>query len=560
MANQPYPPREDEQWRWLNEAIRGLDDCRRIGAEPDLGRFLPRTDCPFRRRTLVELIKIDQEHRYEAARPRLLEAYLNEWPELSADADSLVELLEAECMTRLAFGETPTPEELAARFPEIAHHIELGEITAQVERESASAETDVATEGDGLGAAESQSAPDRYQIRAVLGRGAMGTVYRAYDTQLQREVALKVPSTDAGKDAKVWSRLFSEARTVARIQHRNVCPVFDVGQSHGRHYLAMALVEGESLAAQLRRGCLDCRQAATLAWKLAGALAVVHAAGIIHRDVKPQNVMIDAEGEPLLTDFGLARPVRFDSASAGAGPLSGTPAYMSPEQVRGEPVTAASDIYSLGVVLYQMLTARLPFGGPLPQLASKILYDKPTPPSIFRSEIDRVLESICLKAIERRPEDRFRSARELENALSAYLRSTEQIARYSRVRSQAVNFVSYLVLPPLSAARRLNLMAGRIMVVAIAVAALVIIPYLVIRAMPGSGTLVLEIFPGDAVVTIDRTVQAIKPPRDAIILPAGQHKLTVSKSGFQTESRSFQIEKEEKAELIVTLPEEHTGK
>ena len=293
----------------------------------------------------------------------------------------------------------------------------------------------------------------------------MGTVYRAYDTQLQREVALKVPSTDAGNDPKVWTRLFSEARAVARIQHRNVCPVFDVGQSHGRYYLAMALVQGESLAAQLQRGCLDCRQAATLAWKLAGALAVVHAAGIIHRDVKPQNVMIDAEGEPLLTDFGLARPVQIDNGTADVASLSGTPAYMSPEQVRGEPVTAASDIYALGVVLYQMLTGRLPFGGPLPQLASRILHDKPTRPRVFRSEVDPVLESICLKAIERQPEDRFRSARELENALSAYVQSTEQIGRYSRIQSRAVHAVSYLVLPPLSAARRLKIMAGRILVV-----------------------------------------------------------------------------------------------
>jgi serine/threonine protein kinase len=357
----------------------------------------------------------------------------------------------------------------------------------------------------------------------------MGTVYRAYDTQLQREVALKVPSTDAGNDPKVWNRLFSEARAVASIQHRNVCPVFDVGQSHGRYYLAMALVQGESLAARLQRGCLDCRQAATLARKLAGALAVVHAAGIVHRDVKPQNVMLDVEGEPLLTDFGLAQPVRIDGGPAGAASLSGTPAYMSPEQVRGEPVTAASDIYALGVVLYEMLTGRLPFGGPLLQLASKILHDKPTRPRVLRSEVAPALESICLKAIERQPEARFRSARELENALSAYVQSTEQIGRYSRMQASAVNVISYLVLPPLSVARRLKLIAGPIIVVAMAVAALVLIPYLVLRAMPGNGTLVLEFSPADATVLIDRAVQTIKPPRDAIILPAGRHELTVSK-------------------------------
>jgi hypothetical protein len=546
MVNQPNPSMEDEEWRCLNEAVGRLEACRRAGGEPDLGGLLPGADSPFRRRVLVELIKIDQEHRFQAQGPKPLESYLDEWPELAADAEFLAELLEAECMTRMASGDAPAREEIASRFPQIAERIDLGEIAAEVEREG--------------GRAESPSAPDRYQIRAVLGRGAMGTVYRAYDTQLQREVALKIPSTDLGKDPKVWDRLFSEARAVARIQHRNVCPVFDVGQSHGRYYLAMALVQGESLAAQLRRGWLDCRQAATLAWKLAGALAVVHAAGIIHRDVKPQNVMLDGEGEPLLTDFGLARPAEIQGRAAGAAFPSGTPAYMSPEQVRGEPATAASDIYALGVVLYQTLTGRLPFDGPLPQLAAKILRDEPTRPRAFRAQVDPALEAICLKAIERQPEDRFRSARELENALSAYLQSTEQIGRYSRVRSRAVQVVSYLVLPPLSAARRLKLVAGRMMIVALAIAGLVLIPYLVFLAMPGSGVLVLEISPPDATVLIDHAAQTIKPPRDAIVLPAGQHELTVSKGGFRTESRPFRVQKGEKVEVIVALSEEHIEK
>jgi serine/threonine protein kinase len=292
-------------------------------------------------------------------------------------------------------------------------------------------------------------------------------------------VALKVPSTDAGKDAKAWSRLFAEARAVARIHHRNVCPVYDVGESHGRHYLAMALIQGESLAAQLRRGFLDCRQAATLAWKLAGALAVVHAAGIIHRDVKPQNVMLDAEGEPLLTDFGLAQSVRFDCDAGGNVCRSGTPAYMSPEQVQGEPVTAAADIYSLGTVLYQMLTGRLPFNGSMSELASSILHDVPVRPRVLRAQIDPTLESICLKAIEKPPENRFRSARELENTLAAYLRSTEQIGRHSRVHNSAVNMVSYLVLSSPSEAHRPKRTVGWKIVVAILLAALTAITYLI---------------------------------------------------------------------------------
>jgi hypothetical protein len=560
MANQPYLSKNDEEWRCLNEAIHNLEACRRSGAEPDLGRLLPPADSRLRHRTLVELIKIDQEHRYQDARPKLLEVYLDEWPELAADAELLAELLETECMTRMAMGEVPSHEELALRFPQIAQRIDLGGIAEQMEREGGAAGAKVEAGSGSHGEAEGHAAPERYHIRAVLGRGAMGTVYRAYDTELQREVALKIPNTEAGTDRKVWNRLFSEARVVARIQHRNVCPVFDVGQSHGRYYFAMALVQGESLAARLQRGRLDCRQAATLAWKLAGALAVVHAAGIIHRDVKPQNVMLDAEGEPLLTDFGLARPVQIQSGTADAASLSGTPAYMAPEQVRGEPLTAASDIYALGLVLYQMLTGRLPFHGPLPQLASKILYDNPTRPSAFRSKIDPALESICLKAMERQPQDRFRSARELENALSAYLRSTEQAGRYSRMRGGAVNVVSYLLLPPLSVARRLKLVAGPIMVTVLALAALVLIPYLVVRAMPGSGTLVLEISPPDATVSIDGSPQTIKPPRDAVILPAGQHEVTASRRGFRDESRLFYVQKGGKVEVIVTLTEEHAEK
>ena len=207
----------------------------------------------LRRRTLLELIKIDQEHRYQAAGPKLLESYLEEWPELAADTESLAELLEAECMTRFAAGEAPSQEELAARFPRIVPYVDLGAIAAEVEREGGASESGAAAAGDGRGQQDQSRRRNRYQIRAVWG-GAHGTVYRAYDTQLQRDVALKVPSADVGNDPETWARLFSEARAVARIQHRNVCPVFDVGQSHGRYYLAMALVQGESLAVPFAMG------------------------------------------------------------------------------------------------------------------------------------------------------------------------------------------------------------------------------------------------------------------------------------------------------------------
>jgi hypothetical protein len=267
---------------------------------------------------------------------------------------------------------------------------------------------------------------DRYEIRAVLGRGGMGTVYRAFDTQLQREVALKIPSVGPGDDPSFRERFFREARAVSRIRHPNICEVFDAGQSGEACYIAMALIEGQSLAARLQEGPLDCRPAAELLLKLARALAAVHAAGVIHRDLKPQNVMLDRQGEPLLTDFGLARPLQAEGQMTDSFSVLGTPAYMSPEQMRGQRATVASDIYGLGVILYQVLTGQPPFSGPLGELSLNVVRGNPPRPSRLRPEVDPALEGICLKAMAKRPADRYQSAEEFADALRCYLDGTPQ--------------------------------------------------------------------------------------------------------------------------------------
>jgi serine/threonine protein kinase/WD40 repeat protein len=265
----------------------------------------------------------------------------------------------------------------------------------------------------------------RYQILGRLGAGGMGTVYHAHDTQLRRDVAIKVPRFDGQPEAVAAARqrFLREARAAAAVRHAHVCPIYDVSEHDGRPYVVMALVEGCSLAERLKAGPFaDCREAVTLVCQVAEALAAVHAAGVIHRDLKPANILLDRNGQALLTDFGLARAERGNEHLTGEGDLLGTPAYMAPEQVEPEfgAVGPWSDQYSLAVVLYQMLTARLPFEGSTMSLLHQIATKTPPPPSQFRAGLDAELEKVLLKAMARRPQDRYPRVAQVRTALLAW--------------------------------------------------------------------------------------------------------------------------------------------
>jgi predicted Ser/Thr protein kinase len=264
----------------------------------------------------------------------------------------------------------------------------------------------------------------RYRVLRRLGRGGMGTVYLAHDTELDRRVALKVPRFGPD-DAAGRQRFQREARSAAALAHPNVCPVYDVGEIDGVPFLSMAFVEGRSLAEVLGRGPLPPRRAALLARKLALAVAAAHDKGIVHRDLKPANVMLDADGEPVITDFGLAR--RLDSGDARLtheGAVLGTPAYMAPEQVSGDVAAHGplTDVYSLGALLYEMLTGRLPFAGLASEVLVRVATVEPRRPSDLRGEIDADLEAIVLKAMAKEPAERFPSMRALATALGDYLK------------------------------------------------------------------------------------------------------------------------------------------
>jgi hypothetical protein len=274
----------------------------------------------------------------------------------------------------------------------------------------------------------------RYRILARLGAGGMGTVYQAQDRDLDRTVALKLPHfTGSPHDRAVRIQRFQrEARAAARVWHPHVCPIYDVGEHEGQPYVVMAYVEGRSLAEHLagRKRCEDPGQAVALVRQVLDALDAVHGHGIVHRDLKPGNIMLDPAGRAILMDFGLARPGDDAGQLTSEGVVLGTPAYMAPEQAAGqsEEIGPWTDLYSVGVILYQLLTGRLPFEGPPLTVLSRIVHDAPPPPSGLRPGLDPALEAVVLRALAKAPEDRYQSARDFAAALPSPSGSTTSSA------------------------------------------------------------------------------------------------------------------------------------
>jgi serine/threonine protein kinase len=285
----------------------------------------------------------------------------------------------------------------------------------------------------------------RYRLLEELGQGAMGTVYLARDTQLHRHVALKVPLTrsvdvDETHYRRILDRFYHEAHAAAILRHPNLCPVYDVGKIDGVPYLTMAYIKGLPLSRYIDRTRPPSpRWVAVLIRKLALALQAAHDKGVIHRDLKPSNVMICAGREPVIMDFGLAWRIDRrggDERLTRTGIVLGTPAYMSPEQLSGkvEDLGPRCDVYSLGVILYELLTGRCPFDGPEAVVLAHVLFVEPGRPTDHRPGLDPRLEAICLKAMAKRDDERYATMTEMAAALSAYLR---QSTTSKRSRSSA---------------------------------------------------------------------------------------------------------------------------
>jgi serine/threonine-protein kinase len=271
-----------------------------------------------------------------------------------------------------------------------------------------------------------------YEIRGELGRGGMGVVYEARQVSLNRPVALKMLRAGLLASDDDLRRFRNEAEAVALLDHPSIVPVHEVGEHDGQRYLSMKLVPGGSLLPLLPRYRDDPKTAARLAAELAEAVAHAHARGILHRDLKPANVLVDPEGHPHVTDFGLAKRVEADIELTQSGAILGTPAYMSPEQAEGRrgAITTATDVYGLGAVLYALLTGRAPFGGDsVVDTLDAVRHAVPEPPTRVNARVPRDLETICLKCLQKDPRRRYPTAQALADDLHAWLDSRPIAAR-----------------------------------------------------------------------------------------------------------------------------------
>lgn len=273
---------------------------------------------------------------------------------------------------------------------------------------------------------------DRFEILDTLGQGAFGTVYKARDPKLDRVVAVKVPRQDnIGPREQDRDRFLREARSAAQLRHPSIVAVHEVGVVDEVTYLVSDFVEGVTLSDRLTAGRPTTREAAEIVAAVAEALQYAHAQGVVHRDIKPSNIMVRPDGTPVVMDFGLAKRDAGEITMTMEGQVLGTPAYMSPEQARGEGhrVDGRSDEYSLGVILYQLLTGELPFRGNTRMLLHQVLHDDPKPPRTLNDRLPRDLETICLKAMAKEPARRYTTAGELAADLRRFLAGEAILAR-----------------------------------------------------------------------------------------------------------------------------------
>jgi predicted ATPase len=383
-------------WSRCEGLIKAFEEAWQRGAAPAIADYLG-VDGPERRALLAELIHVELEFRLKAGEPARVETYLQSYPELANDRPAALDLLAAEYALRGRHPGAVRLEEYRGRFPDLWEDL-CERVTTLPDDSPAPAKADAASDPVGWPAVPG------YEIVAELGRGGMGIVYKALEPSLGRHVALKFLPTEYAHDPNRMGRFLSEARTASALNHPHICTVHALGEHQGRPFLVLEFIEGATLR-EVAEGRPSAAEAARLVGQAARALAAAHAASVVHRDVKPENVMVRADGYVKVLDFGLARWLpaggtqRSTSVGVGTdvGTRVGTLLYMSPEQARAEPVDAATDIFSLGIVLYELTTGQHPFRADSEVgVLHAIIAQAPVPPARLNPEIPAALDALIL--------------------------------------------------------------------------------------------------------------------------------------------------------------------
>lgn len=412
------------------------------------------------RQIWLDDLRQQQMRHWAAGLTVLVETYIQQNPKLRSDPEAVLILLAGEIKYRFDRGQNPTVEEMKLRFPE--HERAIREFLAKEQAARASQDTDPSVTpntrrnpGDGPKSPSSQIRAGKlsktgshtalhfvesasamgYEIIEELGRGGMGVVYKARQTGLKRLVALKMIISSIHASDEQIDRFRAEAQAVARLHHENIVAVYDVGEFEDNPYLALEYVDGGSLADLLHKEHhLSPIQSATMLEQLARALQAAHAQGIVHRDIKPANILLTRDGVPKISDFGLAKRMDESSGWTRTGDIMGTPCYMAPEQAEGKIrlIGPCTDIYSLGAILYEMLVGQPPFKGATTlETLEQVRLQDPAPPSRLQKNIPRPLEVICLKCLEKDPQQRYLTAKELADDLARFLAGEPILARGS---------------------------------------------------------------------------------------------------------------------------------
>jgi predicted ATPase len=395
MVSEPEPvlPIRAEDWSALKAAVKCFEQAWQQTPRPGIDGFLPGED-PLRSRVLMELVHIDMELRLKAEDPARVEEYLDRYPELTRDETGIVELIVAEYELRRRRESSLDLGEYLQRFPQYG-----SELPKRIERRT------VAVGAPSRRSRDLPAAPPEVPGFASLepiGRGGMGVVYKALQTSLERPVALKFLPEECAQDPAWLRRFRREARTASALNHPHICTIYDTGECAGKPFLSMELVEGKTLETLLGQR-LPVPELAQLFRQAARALAAAHAAGVVHRDIKPANIMVRHDGIVKVLDFGLARHLPatelertpWSGTDTDTRTRVGTPYYMSPEQARAEPVDAATDIFSLGLVLYELATGHHPFRAPSEiAVLQAIVGQTPVAPSRLNPEIPVSLDAL----------------------------------------------------------------------------------------------------------------------------------------------------------------------